>query len=305
MHLSGIHELKVLVTGGSGFIGTWTIRKLLENNHEAAALDVRDPLDDIEFHKVDVRNFKEYERVAKDFDAVIHLAAIVGVEDAYKDPITAEEVNVRGTLNVLEVARERGQKVVYASSASVYGEPKYVPMDEDHPLRPKSVYGATKLGGEALVVAYAQNYQMKTVALRYFNVYGPLMKRSSYAGVIYHFLVSVLKNEPLPIYGDGTQVRDYVYVEDVARANVMMLSRGEGVYNVGTGKGTSVNDLAELVFEVTGKRTGIRRLPPRPGDPQRSVADIRRITELGWKPLVSLEEGIRRTWEWLREEVNQ
>ena len=289
------------MTGGSGFIGAWTAEELLREGHEVATLDLLEaPRNDVEHFIVDVRDFKRYREVAKDYDAVVHLAAVVDVEEASERPLYTEEVNVRGTLNVLEVARERGQKVVLASSAAVYGEPKYVPIDEEHPLRPKSVYGATKASGDMLALSYSESFGVKVAVLRYFNVYGPSIGRRVPGNVIHKFLSRLLRNEPVVIYGDGSQVRDFVYVEDVAKANLIALERAEGIYNVGTGKGISILELLELIFKVTGRKTRVEFLPPRRGDIKESIADIKRVLGIGWRPSVSLEEGISRTWKWIR-----
>ena len=293
--------MRVLVTGGSGFIGMWTTKTLLELGYDVAVLDIRKPPIDVEYHIVDIRNFKEYEKVARKYDAVIHLAAIASVEEASRSPRNAVRTNIEGTLNVIEVAKERSQRIVYASSAAVYGEPKYLPIDEEHPLSPKSLYGATKLSAETLVLSYSESYGVSAVILRYFNVYGPPIGSGTRAGVIYKFLTNILNDEPLIVFGDGTQIRDFVYVEDIARLNALVLKKGKGIYNVGTGKGITIIDLISLINKITGTKSKVVHLPPRKDDIKMSIADIRRIKKIGWEPLTDLEEGLRRTWKWLRE----
>ncbi len=297
-------RLKVIVTGGSGFVGTWVVKELLKRGHYVKVIDVQEPKVDVEYVKMDVRNLDGLRKEVRGYDAIIHLAAVVSLDEATKNPLETEEVNVRGTLNVLIAAKEVNAKVVYASSAAVYGDPKKLPVDEDHPTFPKSVYGATKLGGEALVLSFIENFGLETVALRYFNLYGPYMRGGPYAGVIYKFLSNAIEGRPLIIYGDGKQTRDFVYAEDAARATLVALERGKGVYNVGTGKEITILELAELVKKVTGCDCEVKFAPPRPGDIRRSVASIEKIKGIGWEPKVGIEEGLRRSYEWLLKEKN-
>jgi len=191
--------------------------------------------------------------------AVVHLVAVVGVDEVYHNPLLGYEVNVGGTFDVLEALRILDADVfVYASSAAVYSDPVELPIREDHRTQPKSVYGATKLGGEALVRGYAENYGLTMIILRYFNVYGPRMRSGPYTGVIHKFIKRALKNVPLIIYGDCEQTRDFVYVEDVAEADLKALSANKpSIYNIGSGKPISIKDLADKIAEITGSTSKI------------------------------------------------
>lgn len=305
--------MRVLVTGGAGFIGSWTAEELVRGGHKVIVLDNMSSGSEANLSRVagevivvrgDVRERHLIESVVKDHspDALIHLAAVVSVDEVAEDPVKGFENNVLGTLNVLEAARELGVgKVVYASSAAVYGDPVRLPISEDHPLRPLSVYGGTKLAGEALATSYAGNYGMEVVVLRYFNVYGPRMRPGPYSGVVRKFIEAVLAGEPVTIFGDGEQTRDFVYVEDVARANAAALKPGvSGVYNIGTGEPVSVAGLARAVMEVAGVEVPVKYGPPRPGDIRHSYADIRRARDgLGWEPRTGLAEGLRKTIEFM------
>jgi len=299
----------VLVTGGAGFIGSWTVELLVEKGYRVIVYDnfstgsmdnIAHLVGRVKIVRGDIRNPLQLEEVVKHYgvDSIIHLAALVSVVEAAEKPLEALQINVYGTHNVLEAARKHDlERVVYASSAAVYGDPKYLPIDEDHPLNPKNIYGATKLGGEALVNAYHENYGLSTISLRYFNVYGPRMKPGPYAGVILKFIERIKQGKPPIIYGDGTQTRDFIYVEDVARANQAALeTRATGPYNIGTGIETSINQLAKTIAELMG-RPDLKPIytQPRPGDIKRSVAKIEKAGKrLGWKPLVSLYDGIKR-----------
>ncbi len=292
--------MKVLVTGGSGFIGTNLSLFLTEEGHEVRVLDLRSPNFKAEYVKGDIRDYETVKRAVEGIEAVVHLAAMVSAVEATEKPEEATEINVMGTLNLLEASRRQGvRRFVYASSVAVYGEPLYLPVDERHPNFPVNVYGATKLGGEALVNGYSGNYGLSTVSLRFFNVYGPWMRPGPYSGVILKFLEFAHGNEPFRIEGDGRQTRDFIYVEDVVRAIQLALEEEfTGAYNVGTGKETSIIELARLVSEVVGIPCRVEHAPPRKGDIRRSVADPSKLMLRGWRPKVDLKEGLRRTNEW-------
>jgi len=287
------------VTGGSGFIGRSVLEELLIRGYDVLSLDLIEPPLTVPFMVGDVGDLETVRKAAARVDAIVHLAAIVSAVEAMERPLDTFRTNVEGTLNVAEAARREDAKVVYASSVAVYGEPKTLPVSEDHPVRPTNVYGSTKLAGESILLGYSGNYGLPVVSLRFFNVYGPHMKPGPYAGVIYKFLEMLRDGRPLRIEGDGKQTRDFVYVEDVARAVVLALESDEtGVYNVGTGREISILDLARMLSDLTGRDTGLEFAPPRPGDIRRSRADISRIRKLGWMPAISLEEGLKRTVEW-------
>ncbi|MDK2384492.1 MAG: NAD-dependent epimerase/dehydratase family protein [Candidatus Korarchaeota archaeon] len=291
--------MKVLVTGGSGFIGRSVLEELLLRGHDVISLDLIEPSIAVPFVVGDIRDFETLRNAARGVNAIIHLAAIVSAVEAMEKPLDTFRTNVEGTLNVAETARRENAKVVYAGSVAVYGEPKSLPVSEDHPVHPTNIYGSTKLAGESILLGYSGSYGLPVTSLRFFNVYGPHMKPGPYAGVIYKFLERLKGGKPLRIEGDGKQTRDFVYVGDVARAVVLALeSDATGVYNVGTGREISILELARLLFSLTGMDTGLEFAPPRPGDIRRSRADISKIRRLGWEPSIDLERGLRRTIEW-------
>ncbi len=300
----------VLVTGGAGFIGSWTVEKLVSKGYKVVILDnlmygslnnISHIINDIIFINGDIRDtdllnnlFKKYR-----FYGVIHLAALVSVDEVSQKPYEGYSINVNGTFNLLEMSRRYNvERFVYASSAAVYGDPLSLPIREDHPLYPKNLYGATKLAGEALVNSYSVNYGLSTISLRYFNVYGPRMKSGPYAGVIYVFIHNVIHNKSLIIYGDGLQTRDFIYVEDVAEANLLALESDiTGSYNIGSGSNISIKNLAYKILRLMGREDlEIVYDKPRIGDIRHSLADISKATKLlGWKPRIGFEEGLKRT----------
>ncbi len=290
----------MFVTGGSGFIGRYVVQELLEAGYDVLVYDLERPPMQVPFIRGDIRDLNSVKNAMRESQQVVHLAAMVSAVEAMKNPLIAVETNVTGTFNVIEAARRNSiDKVIYAGSVAVYGEPSYLPIDEDHPTIPKNVYGASKLSGESLLAGYHGNYGLNYISLRFFNVYGPYMKPGPYAGVIYKFLEKIRKRAPLTIEGDGKQTRDFVYVRDIAKAVTKALKSDEsGIFNVGTGHEASIIELADLLFEIIGIDTGIEFFPPRPGDIKRSRASIEKISRLGWKPEVNLREGLRRTVNW-------
>ena len=304
--------MKVIVTGGAGFIGSHVVDAIIRRGLEVVVFDdlstgdLRNVPAGVAFVRGDVSRPEELERVKEhvkgDETAIAHLAALVSVPEAMERPSRAFEVNVMGTVNVMELARRLDSYVVIASSAAVYGDPPSLPVRESDPTRPLSTYGASKLAAEAAVLAMAREWGLRASALRLFNVYGPRMRPGPYAGVVLRFLTAALQGATPEVYGDGMNTRDFVYVTDAAEAFALAIERGAvGVFNVGTGRETSVLELLELVSRITGVQLRPAFRPPRPGDIRRSVADIRLAREqLGWSPRVTLEEGLRLTYEWLR-----
>ncbi len=301
----------LVVTGGAGFIGSHIVDMALAEGHDVVVID---DLSTGDLARLDRRvklivgdvsragDIMRVLEVARGKEvALAHLAAVVGVQEARERPQRAVEVNVLGTQNVIELARRLDAKVVLASSAAVYGDQE-PPLREDMPAKPVSLYGLTKLQAEQLLAMASQDYGLKYVALRLFNVYGERMKPGPYASVVYNFINAAIRGLRPRIFGDGRATRDYVYVGDVAEAFMAAAkSKASGAFNVGTGRETSVLELLELISRVSGRRLEPSFEPPRPGDARRSAADVSRIREaLGWRPRVSLEEGLRRTYEYMR-----
>jgi len=296
-----LSDRTVLVTGGAGFIGGHLVDALVADNEvrvlddfssgrranlpEAAALiegDVRDP--------------DALDRAFRDVDLVFHEAAVVSVADSVKRPLESHEVNATATLRVLEAARRADARAVLASSAAVYGPPTSIPVREDQPLEPTSPYGVQKVALDAYARQYHDLYGLDTVALRYFNAYGPRQTGGDYSGVIGIFARRALAGDPLVVHGDGDQTRDFVHVSDVVRANLLAATTdavGEA-YNVGTGSSVTIRRLAELVREAAGADVPIEHDDPRPGDIEHSQADVSKAREhLGYEPQVSLSAGLR------------
>lgn len=300
-----------MVTGGAGFIGSHTVDLLLSQGYEVTVLDdfSSGRPENLEAHKGnpsfrlvrgDVRDPRAVEEALEGAGAVIHEAAVVSVPLSFERPEVVREVNQKGTLNLLEACVRKGVKrFVYASSASVYGEPRYLPVGEDHPLSPLSPYAESKLGAEWECLRFFRERGLETVCLRYFNVYGPRQGGGEYAGVIVRFLERLRKDLPPLIHGGGDQTRDFVYVEDVARANLLALSSPKApgqVLNIATGRETSILELCSLLLRLAG-REGVKPVhgAPRRGDIKRSVADVRKAREvLGFEAGVTLEEGLRK-----------
>ena len=307
----------MLVTGGAGFIGSHVADRYLM---EGSAVTVLDDLssgrrglvpEGARFVQMDVAD-PALDRIFEEsgFDLVNHHAAQIDVRVSVADPVRDARTNVLGLLNLLECARRHGvARVVYISSGGVvYGEPGRIPTDETHPLLPLSPYGVTKLAGEQYLHYYARVHGLSYVALRYSNVYGPRQSPHGEAGVVAIFGSRILAGEPITIFGDGTQERDYVYVGDVAEANwrastetlPALADLGSRAWNIGTGRGTSVNELARRLMALAGTEVEIQRAPARAGELYRSVLDASRASsDLDWRPAVSLDEGLERTLEHL------
>jgi UDP-glucose 4-epimerase len=292
--------LRAIVTGGAGFIGSHVVDALLARGDDVLVLDDlssgrRENVPGARLEVVDVR-----EPLEEQFDGAevcFHLAAQVDVRVAVERPEHDAQVNVLGTVNVLEAARRHGTQVVFASTGgAIYGECQG-PAPEDAPRRPLSPYGVSKLAGEEYLTAYNRLYGTGHVSLRYANVYGPRQDPKGEAGVVSIFLGRLAAGERPQIFGDGRQTRDYVYARDVARATLAAVGNA-GVFNVGTGIETSVLELYELCRRVAGSELEAEHAEARLGELQRSVLDVTRAREeLGWRPEVGLEDGLRRTWE--------
>src|SRR5438445_3656309 len=270
--------MKVCVTGGAGFIGSHLVQSLVSKGHEVIVLDdlSSGSLSSIEnlkiqFIKGDLRNHELVKKVTRGCDVVYHLAALVGVADCVRNPKLAHEVNSQGTFNVAHACLENDSKLVYASTAGVYGDPVYLPIDEKHPINPKNIYSATKYIGEV----YCSSMTPNNVILRFFNVYGPGQETSAYSSILMNFIQRILNDQDLQIFGTGEQTRDYVNVSDVVNALILSGEKKvNGTFNVGSGKQMSVNDIYSILREISKKELGTLNLPWRTWEVTHSFADI-------------------------------
>jgi UDP-glucose 4-epimerase len=302
--------VRILVTGGAGFIGSNIVERLLELGHEPVVLDdvssgYRDNLvAGVAFVEGDVRSRDAVDAATERSDVVLHLAASVGNARSIADPLADAAINVLGTLNVLEAARARGiKRIVFSSSAGIFGELKTLPIAEDHPQDPDSPYGTSKLAAEKMCLVYNKLHGMHNVCLRYFNVYGPHQRYDAYGNVIPIFADCILRGRPLTIFGDGEQTRDFVNVADVATANIAAaLTPGvSGVFNIGSASRITINDLARVMQAVSGVEVGVVYAPPRQGDVRDSLADITAArTAFAYSPAVPIEgRGLQEYMDWV------
>jgi UDP-glucose 4-epimerase len=297
----------VLVTGGAGFIGSHVAEALAARGEDVVVLDdlssgKRENLSEgVELVEGDVREPQDelFARVKP--EVCYHLAAQIDVRVSVARPDHDAAINVLGTVNVLEAARENGTKIVFSSTGgAIYGECDG-PAPEDAPRRPIAPYGASKLAAEEYLATFNRLYGTGHVSLRYGNVYGPRQDPHGEAGVVAIFFNALRAGEAPKVFGDGSQTRDYVFVGDVARATLAAAEREGGVYNIGTGRETSVVELLELCQRIAGTSGEPTFMPARPGELQRAVVDpSRAVDELGWRPERSLEEGLRETWEFFK-----
>lgn len=305
--------MRILVTGGAGFIGSHIVEAYLKAGHEVAVVDSlwekgggrRDNVPaGVRFYHVDVTDAALADIFAAEQPEVVnHQAAQHSVKISTDDPMLDGRVNVLGLLNLLANCHRFGvRKVIFASSGATYGTPAYVPMDEETPQRPESPYGITKMAAEHYLRYYREAYALDYTAFRYGNVYGPRQDPNGEAGVIAIFTHRLLSGQPVRIDWDGEQAKDYVYVDDIAHASVLALDRGAGrTYCLGTGMPTSVNDLHRRLVRVTGCETPIVRAPKRPGDVHLAYFNsVRARDELGWSPMMTLDDGLAATVNFFR-----
>lgn len=299
-----------LVTGGAGFIGSHLTGYLLRQGHTVRVLDnlatgkrenLNGVMSQIEFIVGDLRDLDAVRRAVEGVDCVFHQAALPSVPRSIADPIASNAVNVDGTLNLLVAARDaKVRRVVFASSSSVYGDNPTLPKREDLPPHPLSPYAATKLMGEHYCRLFYQLYGLETVVLRYFNVFGPRQDPTSqYAAVIPKFIALMMDNQPLTIYGDGEQSRDFTFVENVVRANVLAMDAPDAagrVFNVGCGARYTLNYMVASLQQLMNRAAEVIYAPAKAGDVKHSLASIERAGQyLGYAPSVTFEEGLRRT----------
>ena len=294
--------MKFVVTGGAGFIGNNIVKQLLKQNHTPIVIDnlYRGKIErisslDVEFHKVDIRDFDQLRNIVKNSDGIFHEAALTDVQESFTKQQEYIDVNVKGTENIFRIAKEFGLKVVYASSSSVYGNPKKIPINENSERKPINPYGKTKLDDEFLAGKYSKD-NVSIIGLRYFNVYGE-GQTGSYAGVITKFLNRLKEKKSPIIFGIGRQIRDFIFVEDVALANIAAMNSNvkNGFFNIGTGKTTSIQQLAKIMIELSGLRLEPQYEKALDGDVQFSQADTS-ITEskLKWRYTMELKKGLSK-----------
>jgi UDP-glucose 4-epimerase len=308
---------RALVSGGAGFIGSHVADLLLAEGYEVEILDNLSsgrrenvPAGTV-FHQLDIGS-DEAARVVREgrFDALFHLAAQIDVRKSVLDPAADARINILGSLNLLEAVRAggHGTRVVFSSTGgAIYGDFVPIPSVETMPKDPESPYGIAKLSVELYLAYYGRVHQMDTVVLRYSNVYGPRQDPHGEAGVVAIFCNRVLKEQPLSVFGDGKQTRDYVFAGDVARANLAAATAtlpparqlDVRAFNIGTGRETSVLELAETLQRAAGSSVPIQHLPARPGElPRSAVSNEKAVSSLGWVPKVNLEDGLRMTYEY-------
>ena len=301
---------RVLVTGGAGFIGSNLVRGLLERGHDVRVLDnfstgnranLDDVEADIELVEGELRSYERVHAATRGVEIVFHQGALPSVPRSVQDPLTTNAVNVEGTVNLLLAARdEQVRRVVFASSSSVYGNSGTLPRREDAAPDPISPYAVAKLAAERYCVSASRVYPIEAVALRYFNVFGPRQDpHSQYAAVVPRFIAAIAAGEPVPIYGDGQQSRDFTYVANIVEAN-LLAAETDGVsgaiLNVATGESATVDSLADTIGAILGKPVEKEYLPARAGDVRDSWADVSEARRrLGFEPRVGLEEGLRLT----------
>jgi UDP-glucose 4-epimerase len=311
--------MKILITGGAGFIGSHLCDHYTKKGHTILCLDnflngnlvnIRHLLDYRNFKliKGDIRDYTFLENLTRDVDVIFHLAAQVHVDRSYIEPKLTYDINVMGTQNILEIARIHDvKKVIHASTSEVYGSAQYIPIDEKHPLDASHPYGASKIAADRMCYAYKHTYGMNIAILRFFNIFGPRQKDLGYGGVISIFTRRVLSNIPPIIFGDGEQRRDYTYIKDVVRAYDMVLNNEQDLpdpINFGTGNDVSIKDLAYKIIEICGKKELISPVfvEPRIGEVTQLIADAHRAKQIfGWEPVYSLETGLEEYIAWYKQ----
>ncbi|KAF5423995.1 MAG: UDP-glucose 4-epimerase [Candidatus Methanocomedens sp.] len=304
--------MKYLVTGGAGFIGSHLCERLLEKG-EVVCLDNFDPYyspqakrknieplikhPDFELVEGNILDRELLSRLFADVDYVFHNAAQAGVRASVENPLKTHEVNATGTLNLLEAAADSGvRKVINASSSSVYGKVSYLPFDEDHPNVPVSPYGASKLVAEHYCRVFSELHGLETVSLRYFTVFGPRMRPDLAINI---FTGKALNNEPIEVFGDGEKTRDFTFIDNIIDANLRVIERGSGVYNIGGGERISINELAKRIVAIVGSESKIIYSDSVKGDAEHTWSDVSKARrDIGYEPGIGLDQGLERYVEW-------
>ena len=302
---------KIAVTGGFGFIGSHLISRLNEYNDVVIVDDQSSGniknIEHLDFSSIDT-NFGDItkvnlERIFEGVDYIFHMAAVTSVPQSVKDPLRSNEVNITGTLKVLEAARSCDvKKLIFSSSSAIYGETEILPISEKNPLNPLSPYAVSKATGELYCNVYSEIYNLPNISLRYFNVFGPRQDpKSQYAAVIPIFIDNLLKNKSPVIYGDGEQTRDFVSVKQVVDANILAAqSKETGSYNIGLGKSTTINQLFEIIKESLGKNIEPVYREERAGEIKHSVADISKAKSIGYSPKKDFKDELVETVSWFK-----
>jgi UDP-glucose 4-epimerase len=302
--------MKILVTGGCGFIGSHIVDAYVKQGHEVAIIDnlstgdIKNRNPQARFYQEDICDTNIDSIFAEEkFDTINHHAAQINVRTSVEDPVFDARVNIMGSLNLLTLAVKHGvKKFIFSSSGgAIYGEPQTFPITEQFTPMPASPYGISKMTIEHYTKLFAQLYDMDYFIFRYSNVYGPRQIAKSEAGVISIFIQHILNSGTCTIFGDGTQTRDYVYVSDVVTANVAALNHTSQTLNIGTGKETSVNDLIRMLERVTEQTVAYKYGPARPGEVSRNVVDCSRASAaIDWQPCVTLEQGMQKTFDYFK-----
>ena len=303
--------MNVLVTGGAGFIGSHVTKLLLENDHEVAVVDnlsrgKKESVDPrAKLIVADINNSKKVKEALKGVDAVIHMAGLIVVPESVKDPIKYCQNNVIGTVSLIESMRQAGvKKIIFSSSACVYGTPDKLPIKEDAPVRPDNPYGASKASIETFLQTYNAIHGFDSIILRYFNPYGPGENHEPETHAIPNFVKATLAKKPIPLYWKGEQIRDFIYIEDLARAHIDVLDqKGYQVFNIGTEKGIKVKDVIDEIFKIVGYQVPIKDLGKRAGDVAANFASSEKIQrKVGWQAKASLTDGLKRTIDYYRKD---
>ncbi len=296
--------MKYVITGGAGFIGSNIAKLLLKEGHQIIIIDnlhtgnlsrLENIKDEIIFHKIDIRDYKKMKDIVSGINGIFHQAALTVVSESFLNPEEYFDVNVNGTKNIFKIAKELGVKVVFASSSSVYGDVKNVPIKENYNKNPINPYGKTKLQKEQLA-GKKWKEGVKIIGLRYFNVYGK-GQTGTYAGVITQFMKKLSNNLSPTIHGKGNQIRDFISVEDVAKANLMFMesNTNQGFFNVGTGKSISILELAKMMIKISGKNIFPNFDEKQPGDIEKSQANVSLSKEkINWNYKIELINGLKK-----------
>ncbi len=301
---------KILVTGGAGFIGSHIVDRLAQDNYvtvldnlfNGSLYNLARSRSRIDFIKGDILDKELVGKLAGGAEYIFHLAARTSIIRSVQEPEPDMVTNINGTFNILEACRGANiKRLVFSSSAAIFGDAQSLPVDENHPLNPKSPYAVSKLAAEKYVLAYCHTYGIPTVSLRYFNIYGPRQDTSEYANVLSIFLRSFKARQPVTVYGDGEQTRDFIYVKDAVAANLLAAVHPEApgeAFNIATGEAPTINKVIEIMRGISGWEGQVNYEAERPSEIKHSRASIKKAGELlGYEPNVSLEQGLQSTWD--------